>query len=479
MSGLIPIGNIQAAGDITTASLVDEPNSHTQVSIDARISKSAGVASVQSFGAKPDGITECTSAVQAAADYLKNSGGGQLIFPPGQYKMDGMVKLGPDTHVTGYGATILKTGSGAGFKAIAFSALGGSAWTRNIRISGLRFKGNLPSNGVMVLWGHRCAGIVAENLHVEGATTGGHVFDLQGCTDVLIERSVFEGAAPTAGREYVEAIQIDVSNYAGSPYVEANGTETFDGTATARVTVQDCRFLRFGSYAAPRAFGCHSAVENRPYSDLRFSRNYVETPAESTTWNSVINIWYANRVTFEENIFNIFSGRNFPAVINFSSYDQWTPLADVNKPTPGTATAPVSTLGVVKSLSRNVYPAGYTKVARGYDDLALASDFRVYGAGSAALYDSPGGVDLVGAFGAVDTAKTADQLGLTSNNGVVIATIPEPFRPKTDLRFACNGSSAATFQATVTAAGEIKVGRYSVTTHTNPYLPITMHWVQP
>ncbi len=441
-----------------------------------------GVASVKNFGAVADGVKDDTTAVQRAATSLAAVGGGDLVFPPGKYRMDGMVRLPANVRVLGEGAQILKTFSSApGFTYIAFAALGGTGWTRNVQISGLRFLGNLPTSGVMVLWGHRCRGVRVWNVYVDGAVTSGHVFDLQGCTDVTIETSTFEGAAPVLGREYAEAIQLDSSTAVGSPF-RAVTTETFDGTPSERVTVRGNRFVKKGaSYPAPRAFGCHSSVELRYYSDIVFEDNYVETPAESTNYRSVMNFVSVRRVAIRRNIFNIDPGKSFPFIVSFGGTNSWIKQSDVNNPD---ATYPSSTdimLGSLLSTEGNVWPAGYTNVYRDWLAPSFKPEFKAYSAAvSPQLYESNGQVELTGVFAKVNTSDpsggSGSALDISTSSEVTIAELPEEYWPKRTRRISCSGSGSETFLLTVSVAGLVTVSRYSNPARTNPYLAVSATW---
>ena len=442
-----------------------------------------GVVSVTNFGAVADGTTDVTVAVQRAATALAAMGGGRLVFPPGTYRLDGMVRVPADTQVMGEGARILKTFSSApGFTYIAFAALGGSGWTRNVQISGLRFEGNLPASGVMVLWGHRCRGVRVSNVYVDGAITSGHVVDLQGCTDVIIEGSTFEGASPVVGREYVEVIQLDSSTAVGSPN-RAVTTETFDGTPSQRVTVRGNRFIKKGtSYPAPRAFGCHSSVELKYYTDIVFEDNYVETPAESTSYRSVMNFVSVKRLLLSRNTFSIDPGKSFPYVVSFGGTNSWIKQTDVNNPD---ATYPPSTnvmLGSFLSTAGNTWPAGYTNVYRDWIEPTFEPAFKAYSAATAPLlYESNGQVELTGVFGKTNTTDPSgggtSQVNISTNTEVTVGQLPDPdYYPKRTRRFSCSGSGSETFLLTVSVGGLITVSRYSNEIRTNPYLAVSVTW---
>jgi hypothetical protein len=70
---------------------------------------SVGAYSIQSLGAKPDGQTLCTEAIQNAVDQCAKGGGGTVYFPPGRW-LTGTVYLADNvTVVLENGCTVLGT----------------------------------------------------------------------------------------------------------------------------------------------------------------------------------------------------------------------------------------------------------------------------------------------------------------------------------------------------------------------------------
>lgn len=63
--------------------------------------------SILEFGARPDGITLCTPAIQAGIDHLAQTGGGTLIIPPGTF-LSGALFLKPGVHLHLERGAILK-----------------------------------------------------------------------------------------------------------------------------------------------------------------------------------------------------------------------------------------------------------------------------------------------------------------------------------------------------------------------------------
>jgi hypothetical protein len=66
--------------------------------------RTENLVNVKEFGAKGDGITDDTIAIQNAIEYLKNLGGGILYFPVGVYIVDFVLKIDFPVKVKGDGA---------------------------------------------------------------------------------------------------------------------------------------------------------------------------------------------------------------------------------------------------------------------------------------------------------------------------------------------------------------------------------------
>lgn len=248
---------------------------------------SNGIYAVKDYGAKGNGTTDDTTAVQAAMDAIATAGGGTLLFTPGTYKINGTVKLASNAYITGYGAKIKKTtGSGnycvfVGLAGSATSAVGYGKGANNITLDGLVFEGDLAAGvSINALSLHRSSGVTVRNCQFLQAMQAGHVIDLMACDDVLIESSQFLGIKASSGREYTEAIQADSSMRIGVGWdYSAFPAERFDGTPSKNITVKDCEFgpLKVGSttYPGPCPFGTHTYTNGTYIEGLRFKNNTV------------------------------------------------------------------------------------------------------------------------------------------------------------------------------------------------------------
>lgn len=75
------------------------------------------IINVKQFGAKGDGVTDDTSAINAAYTAAEASGGREVVWPSGQYKTTGTITCGPlsSTRASG-GAVLTYTGTGTAFQ---------------------------------------------------------------------------------------------------------------------------------------------------------------------------------------------------------------------------------------------------------------------------------------------------------------------------------------------------------------------------
>lgn len=86
--------------------------------------------SVKDFGAKGDGLTVDTTAIQAAINRVEFLGGGEVYFPPGTYLIDQTLRRGviDGVHIRGAGAgvSIIKNTSGTANAITCANSSGGS-----------------------------------------------------------------------------------------------------------------------------------------------------------------------------------------------------------------------------------------------------------------------------------------------------------------------------------------------------------------
>jgi hypothetical protein len=155
----------------------------------AAISAINPVINVKTFGAKGDGVTDDTAAIQAAVDYVFSAGGGTLAFPTGTYRVTTIVKVWTSAitlNLVGEGkrsTKILKLG-GATDPIFDFSSVPGVLETYS-EISDMWIDGNnIAAAGIRLTnWARG----VIRNVNIDRCVRGLHsrgalVFSVYDCT---------------------------------------------------------------------------------------------------------------------------------------------------------------------------------------------------------------------------------------------------------------------------------------------------------
>ncbi len=146
----------------------------------AVVAAAGGVYDIQTFGAKPDGRTLCTQAIQTAVDACAGDGGGTVRFPPGTWRT-GTIYL--ESHITiqlENGCTILGSKEKAHYgplrKARASSEEPFSYWAifagKGLEHVAIRGRGIIDGQG--------------SNFKYKNGARPKNIY-LEGCRDILIE----------------------------------------------------------------------------------------------------------------------------------------------------------------------------------------------------------------------------------------------------------------------------------------------------
>lgn len=290
----------------------DDPVTIGQIQIPTTKRVLKYVKNVRTFGAKGDGQTNDSTAIQAAFYACRDAGGGVVYFPAGTYIIGGVEQSGSsvdddyyfkyveffsNTHIVGVpGATVLKYDSsladdGATGKSPQSllrnhtnNSQGGYSATHDVTIDGITFDGNesIMKKSTHLGIGH-AENIVVRNCvfkNKKGNTTSTHYLEfnavkngvIDGCSffpswHYAMDRDNAGAATNEQQRVYGEYINIDIARsgaYGTSSYYNYDGAEC-DG-----VEIRNCYFESYPSNAfatytkqpyIPYAIGGHYADE--------------------------------------------------------------------------------------------------------------------------------------------------------------------------------------------------------------------------
>ena len=119
----------------------------------------ADVVNVKDFGAKGDGVTDDTEAIQAACDHAGALGFALIVFPHGSYKVTERIALPGNCSVNGFGSRILCSSSNGAFMVEGQGlgtqvALGSNATSGDTTITTASAHG-LVAGDMALLWSQR------------------------------------------------------------------------------------------------------------------------------------------------------------------------------------------------------------------------------------------------------------------------------------------------------------------------------------
>jgi polygalacturonase len=193
--------------------------------------QSNSVVDVRSMGAKGNGLTDDTEALQLALDRAASLPGSVVSFPPGVYLTSG-VRLTNAKNITilGQFATLLKLPNSApSFWTASASLLSLCACT-DVRVSGLSFNGNRPRLSSAARM----------------ANTGIMILPIPAKDDGLIHKNNFAAVKPSQ-RITIDNCQFtDLGSYKSGEDKFGDGIYIF---AASSVEVTRCRFSNVGRWA--------------------------------------------------------------------------------------------------------------------------------------------------------------------------------------------------------------------------------------
>ena len=288
------LNGLVAGEDLRVSGLVADALSKTSEEL---LKKFVGVGTlvvnVADYGAVGDGITDDTSAISAARQALKDSGGGVLWFNTGTYLMSGYAETLSDSIYEYNYSVFVKPPSGsrssyACFAALSKGALGYGSGVRNFTARRGTFKGDFNPASYGDICGfalHHAENCVFEDLVFYEAIGNGHAFDLNGCKDITFIRPKFIGMRPGGGNyNRAEAIQLDMSRNGTLSVADTAGS--YDGLGCENITVIDAESLplstSYGEFPCPNLIGSHARREGVIHKNITVDGALIVNPMEDT-----------------------------------------------------------------------------------------------------------------------------------------------------------------------------------------------------
>ncbi|WP_405956122.1 right-handed parallel beta-helix repeat-containing protein [Streptomyces phaeochromogenes] len=235
---------------------------------------------VTNYGADPSGTANANPGIQEALNIARDLGGAQVVVPPGVYLIGATLRI--------YGNTRLSLMAGAEFRrnvagtmiinGDAGQAFGGYTGHSNIVIEGglWNMRGTtagLTASAMCISIGH-ATDITVQDLEVRDLP-GFHAIEMNSTTHGVIRNCKFRGYVDPGGRDFSEAVQIDLAKSSGV----FGGFGPYDHTACEDVLVTGCHFGASGTAgttAWPRGVGSHSATITKWHRRIRVIGNSFE-----------------------------------------------------------------------------------------------------------------------------------------------------------------------------------------------------------
>lgn len=235
---------------------------------------------VTNYGADPSGTANAAPGIQEALNIARDLGGAQVVVPPGVYLIGATLRI--------YSNTRLSLMAGAEFRrnvagtmiinGDSGQAFGGYTGHSNIVIEGglWNMRGTtvgLTASAMCMSFGH-CQNIMVRDAEIRDLP-GFHGIELNSTIHGRIQDCRFLGYVDPGGRDFSEAVQIDLAKSVGV----FGGFGPYDHTPCADIAVTGCYFGASGTAgttAWPRGIGSHSATITKWHNRIRIANNAFE-----------------------------------------------------------------------------------------------------------------------------------------------------------------------------------------------------------
>ncbi|MFD3574780.1 right-handed parallel beta-helix repeat-containing protein [Streptomyces sp. NPDC058644] len=254
-------------GDVITAGRLESMNQR-------------GWVMVTNYGADATGSINSAPAIQLALDWARDIGGAQVMVPPGVYLLAQTLRIYTNTRLTlmsgaefrrDHAGTMLLNGDSGqtfgGYTGHSRITIEGGLWNMRGTTAGL------TGSAMCISIGH-ATDVVVRDLEVRDLP-GFHAVELNSTSHGLIQNCKFRGYVDPGGRDFSEAVQLDLAKSSAV----FGGFGPYDHTPCEDVLITGCHFGASGTAgttAWPRGVGSHSATITKYHRRIRVTNNSFE-----------------------------------------------------------------------------------------------------------------------------------------------------------------------------------------------------------
>lgn len=235
---------------------------------------------VTNYGADSSGAVNSDAAIQLALNDARDRGGAWVLVPPGVYKTGATLRIYGNTRLTlmqgaefrrNHGGTMLLNGdsgqSFGGYTGYSNIMVEGGLWDMQGTVAGM------TSSAMCMSFGH-CQNITVRDVDILNLP-GYHAIEFNSTLHGRVQDSRFRGYINPGGRDFSEAIQIDLAKSSAV----FGGFGPYDHTPSEDIAITGCYFGSSGTAgttAWPRGIGSHSATITKYHRRIRISDNTFE-----------------------------------------------------------------------------------------------------------------------------------------------------------------------------------------------------------
>ena len=278
--------DVEAGLDVTGGAVVDGMDVQGDLNVDGVFTPASlqlsgmRIYNPKVYGALGNGTGNDAPAINEALAAASAAGGGWVIVPSGTYMIGEILRIYRNTRLTllpgtefrrNYAGTMILNGD-------PDQAFGGYTGHGNILIEGglWNMRGTasgLTGSAMCISIGH-ARGVTISDVVIQDVS-GYHAIELNSTKNATVERCRFLGYVDPGGRDFSEAVQVDLAKSSGV----FGGFGPYDNTVCEDVTIRDCYVGASGTAgttAWPRGVGSHSATVDVAHRRIKILDNTFE-----------------------------------------------------------------------------------------------------------------------------------------------------------------------------------------------------------